>query len=70
LLQREARDASPWLGAFAYLTVLSLALGLLGMIAWGLRRLAFAGRAEWRREPSTLGSPRPRSSGRVRARAA
>jgi hypothetical protein len=71
LLQREARDASPWLGAFAYLTVLSLALGLLGLIAWGLRRLAFAGRAEWRLGPRPMGAPpRRRSSGRVRPRAA
>ena len=71
LLQREARDVSPWLRAFAYLTVLFLALGLLGMIAWGLRRLALAGRAGWPREPRTIGASRRRSSGRApRARAA
>jgi hypothetical protein len=50
LLQREAKDgASPVLSVAAYGTVLAIALTLLGSLAWGLRRLAGAGRAEWRR---------------------
>lgn len=40
LLQREAKSTSPWLAAFAYLTVLACALALLALLGWGLRRLA------------------------------
>ena len=52
LLQREAKDGtSPLLSVAAYGTVLAIALSLLGGIAWGLARLAGAGRADWRRPP-------------------
>jgi hypothetical protein len=48
LLQREAKDGtSPMLSVAAYGTVLAIALSLLGGIAWGLGRLAGAGRADW-----------------------
>ena len=65
LLQREAKDGtSPLLSVAAYGTVLAIALSLLGGIAWGLARLAGAGRADWRRPPRrplargvTLGRP-------------
>ena len=65
LLQREAKDdSSPMLGVAAYGTVLAIALSLLGAMAWGLARLAGAGRADWRRPPRrpsprrvTLGRP-------------
>jgi hypothetical protein len=65
LLQREAKDGtSPLLSVAAYGTVLAIALSLLGGIAWGLARLAGAGRADWRRPPRrplprgvSLGSP-------------
>jgi hypothetical protein len=67
ILQREARDTSPWLAAFAYLTVLAFALGLLALLAWGLRRLALHGQADWRGPPSKkrLDAPRPRREGVV-----
>jgi hypothetical protein len=65
LLQREAKDGtSPLLSVAAYGTVLAIALSLLGGIAWGLARLAGAGRADWRKPPRrplprgvTLGRP-------------
>jgi hypothetical protein len=65
VLQREAKDGtSPLLSVAAYGMVLAIALSLLGGIAWGLARLAGAGRAEWRRPPRrplargvTLGRP-------------
>jgi hypothetical protein len=47
VLQREAKETSPWLAAGAYTTVLAIALVLFGGMAWGLRRLALAGRAGW-----------------------
>jgi hypothetical protein len=48
LLQREAKDGtSPMLSVAAYGTVLAIALTLLGGLAWGLGRLAQAGRADW-----------------------
>jgi hypothetical protein len=54
LLQREAKDGtSPALSAAAYGTVLAIALALLGGLAWGLGRLAAAGRAGWRRPRRT-----------------
>ena len=68
LLQREAKDGtSPLLSVAAYGTVLGIALSLLGGIAWGLGRLAAAGRTDWRRPPRrrtwgrgvTLGRPGP-----------
>jgi hypothetical protein len=65
LLQREAKDGtSPLLSVAAYGTVLAIALGLLGALAWGLARLAAAGSADWRRPRSrrTLLTPRGRLS--------
>ncbi|MGH2978080.1 MAG: hypothetical protein ACRDLQ_00400 [Solirubrobacterales bacterium] len=59
LLQREAKDATfPMLSVLAYGTVLGIALSLLGGMAWGLGRLAGAGRADWRRPPRS-GRPAP-----------
>jgi hypothetical protein len=49
LLQREAKPAAGWLAVFAYGSVLACALALLGLLAWGLRRLALAGEAGWPR---------------------
>jgi hypothetical protein len=46
ILQREAKDSPGALAALAYLTVLGIALALLATMAWGLRRLARAGRAQ------------------------
>jgi hypothetical protein len=40
LLQREAKATSPAVTAAAYLGVLAIALALLGLMAWGLWRLA------------------------------
>jgi hypothetical protein len=42
ILQREQKDAAPGLTAIAYGTVLAIALGLLGLLAWGLHRLTTA----------------------------
>ncbi len=44
LLQREQKGGSPVLVAVAYLAVASIALSLLMLLAWGLRRLALDGR--------------------------
>jgi hypothetical protein len=66
LLQREAKDGTaPILSVVAYGTVLGIALSLLGGIAWGLGRLARAGRADWRSPRSgrpALLAPRGRLS--------
>lgn len=43
LLQREARPGATGLTALAYGTVLALAVGLLGLLAWGLARAAASG---------------------------
>lgn len=64
ILQREARDTSPWLSTIAYLSVLALALALLVGIALGLRRLALDGRAEWRVPPRRVLPRRPPRPGR------
>ena len=45
ILQREAKSRAGWLPIFAYLTVLSIALGLCALMAWGLGRLARDGDA-------------------------
>ena len=45
ILQREAKNVSGILPLFAYLAVLSIALGLCALIAWGLGRLARDGAA-------------------------
>ena len=45
ILQREAKEASGAVTAFGYLTVLAIALGLLALMTWGLRRLALDGAA-------------------------
>jgi hypothetical protein len=41
LLQREQTGGSPVLVALAYSVVVGIALGLLGLLAWGLHRLSF-----------------------------
>jgi hypothetical protein len=45
ILQREAKARAGWLPIFAYLAVLSIALGLCALMAWGLARLARDGDA-------------------------
>ncbi len=51
-LQREQKDDVPgWLILVAYLSVLAIALALIGMMAWGLRRLE--ARATTPRDPGT-----------------
>jgi hypothetical protein len=70
ILQREARSASPWLAAFAYLTVLACALGLLALLGWGLRRLATRGEAAWRRPDRAEPAPGPPLTSTARPRAA
>jgi hypothetical protein len=62
ILQREAKTNSAWISVLAYLTVLAIALGLLAVLAWGLRRLARAGRADWGR----AGDASSRSGERIR----
>jgi hypothetical protein len=45
ILQREAKSRAGWLPIFAYLAVLSIALALCVLMAWGLGRLARDGDA-------------------------
>ena len=45
ILQREQKEAAAWLTAFAYLTVASIALALLALLAWALHRLAVVAEA-------------------------
>ena len=49
ILQREQKDVPVWLSTAGYLTVASIALALLVLIAWALHRLAVA--AEGGRSP-------------------
>lgn len=49
LLQREKTGGSPTLIAFAYATVVAIALSLLALLAWSLHRLAFPPRPGLRR---------------------
>lgn len=56
ILQREQKDAAPGLTAAAYGVVLAIAVGLLGLLAWGLHRLAEAGRSS----TDAAGEPRTR----------
>jgi hypothetical protein len=62
VLQREAKDGAPGLAAVGYLSVLSFALGLLALMAWGLRRLARAGSTGWGTRPRAGRAARPRRS--------
>ena len=43
LLQREQKSAAPGLWAIAYTAVIGIALGFLGLLAWGVHRLAAVG---------------------------
>jgi hypothetical protein len=65
ILQREAKSKSGWLPIFAYLAVLSIALGLCALMGWGLGRLARDGDAgiSGERPDATL-APRVRSKAR------
>jgi len=45
ILQREAKEAPGAVSAFGYLTVLAIALGLVALMTWGMRRLALDGSA-------------------------
>ena len=40
VLQREQKSAAGWLPPMAYAVILSLALFLLGLVAWGIHRIA------------------------------
>ncbi len=64
LMQREARTQETWVWNTGYAVVLSLALMLIAMLAWGLHRLAVTnGRRrdaplwEWAREPEPTPAP-------------
>ena len=62
ILQREAKDgSSAALTVAAYGTVLTIALSLLGGIAWGLGRLAAGGENGWRRPASVAAAARARA---------
>ena len=58
ILQREAKDAAGWLTAAAYLGVLVITLGFLALLAWGLHRLAVAGRGGSGGAPATAAGRR------------
>ena len=61
LLQREAKDgSSPVLSLLAYGPCGSIALGLLGAMAWGLGRLSQSGRASRARPRWARPALRPR----------
>ena len=45
ILQREAKEVSGAVTALGYLTVLAIALALLALMTWGMRRLALDGSA-------------------------
>jgi hypothetical protein len=55
ILQREAKAKSGFLPIFAYLAVLSIALGLCVLMGWGLARLARDGDAGMSDEQPTQG---------------
>ena len=57
ILQREQKDVPAWLSTVGYLTVASIALALLVLIAWALHRLAVA--AEGQRPPAPPLRERP-----------
>ena len=62
ILQREAKEASGALTAFGYLTVLAIALALIALMTWGMRRLALAGSANASPPPTperSASEPRP-----------
>jgi flagellar biogenesis protein FliO len=42
ILQREATGAAGWVTAFAYLSVMFLALAFIALLIWGLHRLSVA----------------------------
>jgi hypothetical protein len=52
ILQREQKSAAGWLTVAAYALVAAIALSLLALLAWGLHRLAGAGRDAGRPERS------------------
>ncbi len=66
ILQREQKAATPALTAIAYGVVASIALGLLGLLAWGLHRLGSGGTPPRGREPRRSrrpqGAPLPSAS--------
>ena len=62
ILQREAKDAAGALTAFGYLTVLAIALGLVALMTWGMRRLALDGGANAAPRPTVSDkTPQPRA---------
>jgi len=63
ILQREAKESSPWLVLGALALVFAIALGLLALIAWGLHRLAATASAAGREGPP---SPEPPAAARER----
>jgi hypothetical protein len=62
ILQREAKSSSAVIVTSAHLAVLAIAAALLALLAWGLRRLAISGKADWRKTPR---QPRVRPARRV-----
>ena len=62
ILQREQKGAATGVMVLAYGVVLAIALGLLGLLGWGLHRLAGAvpGAPATPRRPGAAGVQRPR----------
>ncbi len=59
ILQREKTGGSPALTAIAYAIVVGISLSLLGLLAWGLHRLAFPPRPRSQRRPQATAATRP-----------
>jgi hypothetical protein len=60
ILQREQKVAAPAVTVLAYAVVIAIALSLLGLLAWGLHRLAATGDVRGRPAPAR---PAPRRGG-------
>ena len=62
ILQREAKDAAPWLALVGYSVVLAIALAVIALLGWGLSRMAataHGARRSGERPPApTAGAPR------------
>jgi hypothetical protein len=57
LLQREQKDAAPWLWGVGYAIVLGIALAFLALLAWGIHRAATAA-APTETKPKPPSTPR------------
>jgi hypothetical protein len=60
-LQREAKTDAGTLAAIAYLIVLAITLGFLGLVAWGLHRLAVTAERPQTGDSTPAARSRPRS---------